>query len=337
MAGDRLRKKYTHQFVLAAIIILGGLILFTMRTFIDAFLGAVTLYVLFRPMMRKLVEVRKWPRGGAAVLILFLSFLIVLIPLIAITYMIVPKVSLFFSDSSVIMSVLNSADAKIQAMTGYELMNQENIRKVQESAGEFITQFLGESMGILADIAVLYFLLYYFLVNTGKVENFFERYLPLSSDNTSRLTDELETQTFSNALGGPLLALIQGIFAAVGYWLFGLQEPVFWGLMTGFFSFLPVVGSTLIWLPAAIYQLSIGMTWQGVAILLYGILVISVVDNVFRFVFQKKFADVHPLITVIGVIVGLQLFGVPGIIFGPLLISYFLIMLRIFREEFLSV
>lgn len=323
--------------MLAAIIILGGLILFTMRTFIDAFLGAVTLYVLFRPMMRKLVEVRKWPRGGAAVLILFLSFLIVLIPLIAITYMIVPKVSLFFSDSSVIMTVLNSADAKIQAMTGYELMNQENIRKVQESAGEFITQFLGESMGILADIAVLYFLLYYFLVNTGKVENFFERYLPLSSDNTSRLTDELETQTFSNALGGPLLALIQGIFAAVGYWLFGLQEPVFWGLMTGFFSFLPVVGSTLIWLPAAIYQLSIGMTWQGVAILLYGILVISVVDNVFRFVFQKKFADVHPLITVIGVIVGLQLFGVPGIIFGPLLISYFLIMLRIFREEFLSV
>lgn len=134
-----------------------------------------------------------------------------------------------------------------------------------------------------------------------------------------------------------MLALIQGIFAAVGYWLFGLQEPVFWGLMTGFFSFLPVVGSTLIWLPAAIYQLSIGMTWQGVAILLYGILVISVVDNVFRFVFQKKFADVHPLITVIGVIVGLQLFGVPGIIFGPLLISYFLIMLRIFREEFLSV
>ena len=159
MAGDRLRKKYTHQFVLAAIIILGGLILYTMRTFIDAFLGAVTLYVLFRPMMRKLVEVRKWPRGGAAVLILFLSFLIVLIPLIAITYMIVPKVSLFFSDSSVIMTVLNSADAKIQAMTGYELMNQENIRKVQESAGEFITQFLGESMGILADIAVLYFLL----------------------------------------------------------------------------------------------------------------------------------------------------------------------------------
>ncbi|HRS40237.1 MAG TPA: AI-2E family transporter, partial [Bacteroidia bacterium] len=76
---------------------------------------------------------------------------------------------------------------------------------------------------------------------------------------------------------------------------------------------------------------------QGVAILLYGILVISVVDNVFRFVFQKKFADVHPLITEIGVIVGLQLFGVPGIIFGPLLISYFLIMLRIFREEFLSV
>ena len=99
---------------------------------------------------------------------------------------------------------------------------------------------------------------------------------------------------------------------------------------------MPMIGSALIWVPAGIFKLSEGASWQGIAIILYGLLVIGTVDNVFRLVFQKKFADIHPLITILGVIVGLQLFGVPGLIFGPLLISYFILLLKIFNEEFLK-
>ena len=155
----------------------------------------------------------------------------------------------------------------------------------------------------------------------------------MDNDDIQLLGDELKAQTYSNAIGMPLLALVQGIFAWIGYLIFGIQDAFFWGMMTGFFSFIPFVGSALIWAPAAIYQFSYGAPWQGIGIIIFGILVIGTVDNVFRFVFQKQFADVHPAITVFGVIIGLQLFGIPGLIFGPLLLSWFLLLIKIYRDD----
>jgi predicted PurR-regulated permease PerM len=76
--------------------------------------------------------------------------------------------------------------------------------------------------------------------------------------------------------------------------------------------------------------------WQGFAIVIYGVLIISTIDNIFRFVFQSKIADVHPLITILGVIFGLKFFGVSGLIFGPLLISYFLIFIKMYQKEYLE-
>jgi len=174
------------------------------------------------------------------------------------------------------------------------------------------------------------------LVNTGKMEKTMFEYLPVDNVLLKRFTTELQMQTFSNAIGAPLLALVQGLIAALGYWIFGIDEPFFWGLMTGFFSFLPVVGTAAIWVPAAVFQYSAGYQWQGVAIFLYGLFVIGLLDNVLRFIFQKRFAGVHPLVTVIGVLAGISLFGIPGIIFGPLLISYFLLLMKILNEEFLA-
>lgn len=336
MTSDRIKKRFTHQFVLVSILIIIFLLLYTMRHFVDAFLGAIIMYVLFRPMMRRLTEKRHWKKPLAALLIMGISFVAVLIPILIMSFMIIPKMTIFFKEGSVTMKVLNAADEQVKNLTGYEFLTPATIEELRAEAGSFITGFLGETAIIITDIGLLYFLLFYLLINVNRIESLFERYLPISNDRLANFAKELEMQTYSNSLGAPLLALIQGFFAAFGYWIFGLPEPLFWGIMTGFFSFIPIVGSTLIWFPAAIFQLSSGMIWQGAAIFIYGFLVISMVDNVFRFIFQKKFADVHPLITIIGVIMGLQIFGVPGIIFGPLLISYLLILLRIFKEEFLD-
>lgn len=336
MATDWIKKRFTHQFVLVALIITTALIGYTLRSFLDAILGAIILYVLFRPMMRKLLEKRKWKPWVASMSIILLSLVLVLIPLLAMSYMIIPKLSIFFNEGSITMKVLKNADISFQRMTGFQLMTEDNMAKLQSEAAGFITNFLGESMVILTNILLLFFFFYYMLINTGKIEKLMEEYIPFSQDKLARFSKELESQTFSNALGSPLLAIIQAGAAALGYWIFGLPDPLFWGVMTGFFSFFPVVGSMLIWLPAAIYLLSAGQTWQGVAVGIYGVAIIGTIDNIFRFVFQKKFADVHPIITIVGVISGLQLFGVSGIIFGPLLLSYFLILLKIFKEEYLT-
>ncbi len=337
MPDKQLNKRFAQQFLLISLLLVIAMIFYSMRIFISSFLGAVILYVLFRPLMRRICEKKKWNKSLVAVAICLLTLVVIMTPILLTSFMIIPKITIFFNEGSVTMQVLSELDRRVTNMTGYSLITPETIQTLRDQAGGYITSFLGESMLILTEIALMYLFLFYFLINVGKVEEFLERHLPFSKDRIAVFSKELELQTFSNALGAPLLALVQGIVAILGYWIFGLPQPVFWGAMTGLFSFVPVVGSMLIWLPAAAFQISAGETWQGIAILLFGVLIISAVDNIFRFIFQKKFADVHPLVTIVGVIVGLQLFGVSGIIFGPLLISYFLILLRIFQEEFMAV
>ena len=329
-----LKEKDLRTAYIVTLLLFAGLLAYMLRDFLDAFLGAVIFYVLFRPMVKYLCEKRKWKRGMAALAVLVLSFLIVLVPIFMLTYMLVSKLSLFFGDTSMIMKTLGSVESAIREATGFVLFSEENIRALQGRAAQYVTTLLSESFSMVGDVALMYFFLYYLLANYGRLGQALWSMLPMQGKNVQVFVDGLKSMTFSNALGAPVLALLQGAVAGIGYWIFGVDEPVFWGLMTGFFSFVPVVGSTIIWLPAGIVQIMGGHTVQGVGILLYGILVISVVDNVFRFVLQKRFADVHPLITVLGVIAGISWFGVPGIIFGPLLISYFILLLNLYRQQF---
>ena len=143
--------------------------------------------------------------------------------------------------------------------------------------------------------------------------------------------------TYSNAIIVPLVAGGQGLIAAIGYWIFGMPQPLFWGIMTGCFAIIPIVGSALIWVPAVIFIFLTGESWQAIGLLIYCALVVSLVDNVIRLFLQKRFANVHPIITVFGVIIGLNWFGVPGLIFGPLFVSYFVLLLKIYRAEYLTI
>lgn len=319
------------------LIIFGGFLIYTLQSFIVAFLGAVIFYVLFRPFMKFLCEKKNWKRGLAALTILLISFLVVILPVTLVSYMIVPKVTLFFSDTSMVIKLLKDIDEKIKSVTNIDILSEQNLSSIQAKATEFITKFLSTSFSVFTSLAIMYLMLFYLLTNYGNTEKAVEQYLPFNKENIQKFSRELEAQTFSNAVGMPLYALLQAIVAAIGYWIFGLDQPVFWGVMTGFFSFVPVVGTFVIWLPAAAFMLSAGFVWQGIGVGLFGLIIISMVDNFFLFAFQKKFANVHPLVTILGFVLGVSLFGVPGIIFGPLLISYFLILLKIYKEEFIDV
>ena len=138
----------------------------------------------------------------------------------------------------------------------------------------------------------------------------------------------------ANALGIPIICIIQGLFAAIGYRLFGIADWGLWGILTGLFAFFPLVGTMIIWVPLVIYMYASGLDWPATGLMFYSFIVTGNVDYVARITLMKKIGDVHPLITVLGVIVGLNLFGFIGLIFGPLLVSYFLILVKIYFNEF---
>ena len=138
----------------------------------------------------------------------------------------------------------------------------------------------------------------------------------------------------SNALGIPLVALAQGIIAFIGFLIFGIDDPLFWFVIVTIGSMIPFVGTLLGIIPVFILSLSIGDNFQAWGILIYGLVIVGSTDNIIRLYVLRKLDNVHPLITLIGVIVGVPIFGFIGLIFGPLLISLFLIVLRIYKNEY---
>lgn len=325
-------KKIAIYFTMFLAVVIGIAILYALRQFIDAFLGAVMVYITARPLMRYLIVKLKWKKSWSALAVILIALLVITVPLYVLISMMAPRIIDIFSDTSMITNAIHFLDSKILDWTGMEIFNDENLRNFREAGANYASSALSETVSIFGDIAMLIFILYFMLANTGSIEKFFENNIPINKNNIKEFAEELHSMTISNAVGAPVMAIIQGIVATLGYWICGLPDALLWGIVTGVCSFVPVVGSALVWLPASLYMLSIGHTWQAIGIMITGI-IISVSDNILRFTLLRKFADVHPLVTVFGVIVGIHYFGLPGIIFGPLLIAYLFILFKILKQE----
>ncbi|RYE12419.1 MAG: AI-2E family transporter, partial [Sphingobacteriaceae bacterium] len=168
------------------------------------------------------------------------------------------------------------------------------------------------------------------------MEMWLRKNLPLKNRNSDKLLTEVRGMVLSNAIGIPVLAFVQGIIAIIGYMIFGVKEPILWGIITGVCSVVPVVGTMIAWVPITLFMFATGHSNAGIGLLFWGLFPIGASDNVIRFLLQKKLADVHPIITVLGVIIGVNLFGFIGLIYGPLLISVFILLVRIYIDEFIE-
>jgi predicted PurR-regulated permease PerM len=133
-----------------------------------------------------------------------------------------------------------------------------------------------------------------------------------------------------------LIALLQGIVGLIGYLIIGINEPFLWFVATCITAMLPVVGAALVYVPLTIMLFAQGETGRGIAMGIWGFGLIGLVDNVFRLIINKKLGNIHPLVTIFGVLAGIQLFGFIGLVFGPLLISMFILLLRIYGSEFIQ-
>ena len=195
---------------------------------------------------------------------------------------------------------------------------------------------LGATFNILGTIFFMFFILYFMLVNGRKMETSIYEHIPLRDENVEMLGKEVRNMVLSNAVGIPVIAILQGVVALIGYLIIGVKEPWFWFIVTCITAMIPVVGAALAYVPLALIFFANGDTGKGIFMLIYGFGVIGTVDNFFRFTLAKKIGNIHPLVTVFGVIIGISLFGFIGLIFGPLLISLFILLLKIYSNEFIT-
>lgn len=168
------------------------------------------------------------------------------------------------------------------------------------------------------------FILFFMLVNGPQMEAFFFNWLPFRHANVADFKHQLNTLVFTNAVGIPLMGIMQGLSGLPAYWLLGVPDAWLCSPLPAFPGCCRSWGWRWAYIPMTILMVANGMPWNGLALFLYGFIVIGSVDNLGRMWLQKKLGDTHPLITLFGVIVGLKLFGFIGFIFGPILIALFL-------------
>jgi predicted PurR-regulated permease PerM len=324
-----------RQLFLMLIIILLSIILFReMRTFIPAFLGAYTLFVMMRKYQFILTGKYKWKKSLTAALLMFLSFLIILLPIMILVNMMAGKVGYAIEHANEVLQTIQQYIKKYELQYGINIMTDANIGKLTNWGAQTLPQVLGATLNTLIGIIVMYFILYFMLTEAREMESSIYEWMPLKDENALMLRKDMNKLVLSNAIGIPLIALAQGIVGLIGYIAVGVPEPLFWFVITCITAMLPVVGAALAYIPLGLLLFANNEPMKGVIILVFGLAIIGSVDNIFRFWLQKKLGDVHPLITIFGVIIGVNLFGFIGLVFGPILISLFILLLKVYANEY---
>ena len=320
------------------IILLVMLVVITRRLmpFLGGLLGALTVYILVRRQMFHITDRWHLRRSLGALLVTGEVVLVFLLPLSLIVWMLVAQLQDINVDPDTFAASVQQTAALIEEKTGFDVWGKESQAFLMKWVPHVMQIIMSWISGLVVNLGVMVLVLYFMIVGGRNMEQYLRVLLPFNKENTTDVLNKIHLIVRSNALGIPLLALIQGSVATVGYFLFDASSPLLLGLLTCFVTVIPIVGTALVWVPASAYLALQGDWVNAAALFLYGAAVVSQLDSLIRFILQKQMANIHPLITIFGVIIGLQLFGFMGIIFGPLLLSLFCLFVDIFKKEYLE-
>ncbi|WP_312171635.1 AI-2E family transporter [Chryseobacterium sp.] len=320
--------------LLAIILILAGLICFNLALFIPSVLGAITIYVVCRKYNFYLQEEKKWKPWASSLTLMFASLIVLILPVYFIGDLLIEKLGNAQAYMDKFNVFLEKIHTYIYSKIGFDILSKENMDKLKNNVGQFSTKALSGTFNTLTVVMSMYFILYFML----EKPRFFERILsssaPLKRSNVSLIGEKMRKLIMANAIGIPVVALGQGIVALVGYFIFGAPSPILLFALTAAASMIPVVGAAIIYVPICIYMIAEGDTGTGLGLAAYCMVIVGLTDNVLRFTLLKKLEDIHPLNTVFGIIMGMNLFGFMGLVFGPILISLTLLLIQVYRNEF---
>ena len=313
------------------IVLLGAGLAIALAPFATGLLAAPVLYILAAPLHRELAE--RLPRGAAAACVIVLLLLVVIGPGTWLVALLVGQAQ------SAAQQVANSPLlGRLQTLT----IGPIDVGAQLAEAGRAIVAWLGSSaLGLIGTVArfvlnltLAFFGLFFLLLDPEAAWRALRPFIPFSDEGTEVLRDRFYSVTTSTVIGTGVTALVQGAMVGLAFWVTGLGNAVFWGVVTAVFSVLPLVGSGLVWGPAAIALFAQGRPGLAILMAIWGVAAVGSVDNLIRPFVYRRYAQIHPMITVVGAIAGVGYFGLLGLLLGPLAISYFFELIRLYGIEY---
>jgi len=315
------------------VLALGLALVYALWPFSTGLIGAPVLYVVLAPVHRWL---SRWmPSRVAAGIVVLLGILLILGPGVSVVGLVAAEAQ--DMASGVIRSPLLAKISRIR-VGPYQVGAQ------LEQIGSQIVSFIGSSaLGLIGtatragiQLTIAFFGLFYLLVSPVAIWRSVRPFIPFSAASAEILRKRFGDVTISTLVGTGVTASVQGIFVGLAFWVVGLSNPLFWGVVTVIFAILPVVGSGLVWGPGAAALAMEGRYGAAIGLAIWGLVVVGNVDNVIRPIVFRRWAQIHPFVTVIGAFMGLSYFGLLGLLIGPLAISYFFELIRMYRVEYLE-
>jgi predicted PurR-regulated permease PerM len=322
-----------HQRAALVLFVLGIALLIAFAPFATGLVGIPVLFVVFEPVHRWLAR-RMSPRLSAAIVAVLALFLIV-VPGVSFAGLIVAQAQEI--ASGVVQSPLLGRLSELRFRdfdVGAQLADLGG--KLVAWLGSSAFGLIGTATRLALNLAISLFGLYYLLLRPGETWDAVRPYIPFSAENAELLRQRFRNVTVSTVVGTGLVAAIQGAMVGLGFWAAGLSNALFWGVVTVVLAILPVVGSALVWGPGVIALALEGRYGWAIALALWGILAVGNVDYIVRPIVFRRWANIHPLVTLLGALAGVPHFGILGLLIGPLALSYFFELIRMYREEYLT-
>jgi predicted PurR-regulated permease PerM len=326
-------KSLKQAALLIFILGLGYLLGVNLLFMLDAVLGAIILAILSMKPIQWLVT-KKMKQSKAEWIYYIASLLMLLIPILIIVFTIKGQWSSLIQFVTHYANSIELIGLKINEKFGFDLVNQDVLKSIVLKVSSFVPKIINSTFDLISTFCVMYFLLYFFIKEGSSLRRGILNLVPLGHQNRESLFHLIYSSVLSNALMMPMVALVQAVLAGISYFIAGVNNSFIWFLATFLTAMIPFVGAALIYIPLGVLTYFSGHETAGIFIILWGLIVVSSSDNFLRMFLMKKMDDTHPLVTFLGVMAGLNIFGFLGIIFGPLLISLLMILIKIYREEY---
>lgn len=281
-------------------------------------------------------------RKISSILTITTAILLVFIPMILLSYFLILSLlkllleyKLYIQNPEILNSTISSFIEKFansQILTSIDY--SDYLQNIVIFIADLSKNFFNSIPGLIMNIAIMLFISYYILVYNKNLLTTLNNYVPLSLKRQNEILRNLTKNIKVLFKGYFLTGIIQTLVAGLGYWIFGVPNLLIVTALTLFASLLPYIGTPLIWVPVSLYMIISGQEVGGIGLLIYGTLIISMIDNFLRPILMSAKDTVSPPLVFIGFIGGLLAFGVSGIILGPIIISITSIILRYLKEHY---
>lgn len=348
-----MEKMYGSKFFLIFLLCFLVMFLWLFWTYISAIILAMLISSVLYPMYLRIKELFKGRETFASLFMVFFVLLVLVIPVGWFVSTLSNEAFDFYSRTSSAVSlkkIQQTLDSdsiwaqrirKVGKMTGVEF-TPETVEKLATSIGKNVGFFLYRQtssiatnlLSFLVHFFLMMLLLYYLFRDGMRLKDYVTNLLPVPKEQLEKVVKKFQEMGRAIIVGNGFAGIVQGILGGFGFYLFGLHSPFLWGTIIAFMAFLPIIGASIVFLPATAIILVQGNIGLGIGFLAYNVFYSSVMEYLIKPRVIGEGMQMNSVLVFIGIIGGIKLFGILGIIYGPLIITIFLTLAEIYRLEY---